>query len=62
MILAEVIIGYITLGNKNLNKPPLNNFTNNPYDTTVDSMTAPTVFVKYYKEEYYPDYIIEFIA
>ncbi|KAK8391491.1 hypothetical protein O3P69_017218 [Scylla paramamosain] len=60
MILAEVIIGYVTLGNKNLNKPPLNNLTNHPYDTTVDSMAAPTVFIKYYKEEYYPEYIIEF--
>ncbi|MPC11923.1 Poly [ADP-ribose] polymerase 12 [Portunus trituberculatus] len=62
MILADVIIGYMTLGNKNLNKPPLNSLIDKPYDTTVDSMTAPTIFVKYYKEEYYPEYIIEFIA
>lgn len=62
MILAEVIIGYVTLGNKNLNKPPQNNLTNEAYDTTVDSMTAPTIFVKYFKEEYYPEYIIEFTA
>lgn len=60
MILAEVIIGYVTLGNKNLNKPPQNNLTNEAYDTTVDSMTAPTIFVKYFKEEYYPEYIIKF--
>lgn len=62
MILSEVIIGYVTLGNKNLNKPPQNNLTNEAYDTTVDSMTAPTIFVKYFKEEYYPEYIIEFTA
>ena len=59
IIVAEVIIGYVTVGNKSLNHPPPNSNTGHPYDTTVDSITAPTVFVKYEKEDYYPEYIIE---
>lgn len=59
LVLAEVIIGYVTPGSKGLNRPPPNPSTGFPYDTTVDSMTAPTIFVKYEKEEYYPEYIIE---
>lgn len=60
MFLAQVIIGMVAKGDPSLTRPPCNPSTNALYDTTVDDITAPTVFVKYDKEEYYPEYIIEF--
>lgn len=59
LVMAEVIIGYVTVGSKSLNRPPTNAATGHYYDTTVDNSAAPTIFVKYDKEEYYPEYIIE---
>lgn len=59
LIQAEVIIGYVTKGTKSLNRPPPNPSTGLLFDTTVDDITAPTLFVKYEKEEYYPEYIID---
>lgn len=60
MFLAQVIIGMVTEGNSSYTRPPPNPNTGALYDTTVDNITAPTVFVKYEKGEYYPEYIIEF--
>ncbi|XP_069168087.1 protein mono-ADP-ribosyltransferase PARP12 isoform X2 [Procambarus clarkii] len=61
LILADVIIGTTVKGSPTLTRPPVNPNTNALYDTTVDNINAPTVFVKYDKEEYYPKYIIEFL-
>nr|XP_045582068.1 uncharacterized protein LOC123745523 isoform X2 [Procambarus clarkii] len=60
LILADVIIGSVVRGSPTLTRPPTNISTNLLYDTTVDDEHAPTIFVKYDKEEYYPEYIIEF--
>ncbi|XP_053645398.1 protein mono-ADP-ribosyltransferase PARP12 isoform X2 [Cherax quadricarinatus] len=60
LILAEVIIGSVIKGSPTLTRPPANISNNTFYDTTVDDVDAPTIFVKYDKEEYYPEYIIEF--
>ncbi|KAK8736197.1 hypothetical protein OTU49_004864 [Cherax quadricarinatus] len=60
LILAEVIIGTVAKGSPTLTRPPTNNLTNTMYDTTVDNVYAPNIFVKYEKMEYYPEYIIEF--
>ncbi|XP_068236331.1 protein mono-ADP-ribosyltransferase PARP12-like [Palaemon carinicauda] len=60
MFLAQVIIGTVAKGDPSCTRPPPNLSTGALYDTTVDDITAPTVFVKYDKEEYYPEYVIEF--
>ncbi|KAK7086032.1 hypothetical protein SK128_018082 [Halocaridina rubra] len=57
---AIVIIGAIAKGDPALTQPPSNPSVNALYDTTVDNVEAPTVYVKYDKEEYYPEYVIEF--
>ncbi|XP_063610546.1 uncharacterized protein LOC134784410 [Penaeus indicus] len=58
LFVAKVLVGAIVLGEKDLRRPPLNTATNNLFDTTVDNETHPTIFVKYDKQEYYPEYII----
>lgn len=60
MILADVIIGTVAKGGQSLTCPPTNLATNTQYDTTVDDINAPTMFVKYDKAHYYPHYIIQF--
>lgn len=60
MFLAQVIIGMVVKGEPSFTRPPSNPSMNALYDTTVDDVTAPQIFVKYDKEEYYPDYVIEF--
>ncbi|XP_042206479.1 protein mono-ADP-ribosyltransferase PARP12-like isoform X2 [Homarus americanus] len=60
VLLAGVIIGTVTKGTPTLTRPPTNLSTGKQYDTTVDDVHAPTIFVKYDKGEYYPEYIIEF--
>ncbi|XP_064079320.1 protein mono-ADP-ribosyltransferase PARP12-like isoform X2 [Macrobrachium nipponense] len=60
MFLAQVVIGMVTEGDPSYTRPPPNPNTGFLYDTTVDNIIAPTVFVKYEKGEYYPEYIIEF--
>ncbi|KAK4321751.1 hypothetical protein Pmani_007489 [Petrolisthes manimaculis] len=59
LLLAEVIIGEVTSGHSNLSRPPPNPVTGALFDTTVDNITTPTIFVKYEKEEYYPEYVVE---
>lgn len=59
LVLAEVIVGEVTTGHSSLSRPPLNTTTGLLYDTTVDNIDAPTIFVKYEKEEYYPEYVVE---
>lgn len=59
LVLAEVIIGEVTRGCSTFSRPPMNPMTGILYDTTVDNVDAPTIFVKYEKEEYYPEYVIK---
>lgn len=60
LILADVIIGAITKGTPDHNGPSNTTFDRLGCETTVDDAATPTIFVKYNKEEYYPQYIIEF--
>lgn len=58
-MVAEVIIGQIAKGDPSMKRPPKNPTTGELYDTTVDNVNSPKVFVKYDKQEYCPFYIIE---
>lgn len=60
LLIAEVIVGEITKGDGSMTRPPKNPATNELYDTTVDNVEAPKIFVKYDKQEYYPAYVIEY--
>lgn len=59
LILASVIIGDIVRGEPSLTRPPLDLSRNVHYDTAVDDMDAPTFFIKFESNEYYPSYIIK---
>ncbi|XP_069972796.1 protein mono-ADP-ribosyltransferase PARP12-like [Penaeus vannamei] len=61
LFVAKVLVGTITVGAKDLRRPPLNPATNELFDTTVDNETQPTIFVKYDKQEYYPYYLIKML-
>ncbi|XP_053645008.1 protein mono-ADP-ribosyltransferase PARP11 isoform X2 [Cherax quadricarinatus] len=58
LFLAEVIIGEVVQGNASMTRPPKNPVTGELFNTTVDSMSSPKIFVKYDMQEYYPLYII----
>lgn len=52
MIVAKVLVGNDTIGNKNIDFPPF------PYDTTTNF--KKDVYVKYVDNEFYPAYIIHY--
>ncbi|XP_069972764.1 uncharacterized protein [Penaeus vannamei] len=58
LFVAKVLVGTITVGAKDLERPPLNPATNELFDTTVDNESQPNIFVKYDKQEYYPHYVM----
>ena len=60
MMVASVLVGYTTKGSSSMTRPPLNSATGMLYDTTVDDEKNPRRFVKYDKQEYYPEYVIEY--
>ncbi|CAL4124620.1 unnamed protein product, partial [Meganyctiphanes norvegica] len=58
MFIAKVAVGTMIVGDSSMARPPINNATSMPYDTTVNNMSNPTIIVKYDKQEYYPEYIV----
>ena len=60
MFIALVLVGQYDKGNSSLSRPPHDSMTNLLFDTTVDSISQPTIFVKYDMQEYYPEYIVEY--
>ncbi|XP_018017317.1 protein mono-ADP-ribosyltransferase PARP12-like isoform X2 [Hyalella azteca] len=58
ILLAMVLVGDACVGNKSMDYPPKNPATNMHYDTTVNSTSNPTIFVKYNDDEYYPAYAV----
>ncbi|CAL4181223.1 unnamed protein product, partial [Meganyctiphanes norvegica] len=60
MMVAKVLVGYTTKGDASMTRPPLNPSTGMLYDTTVDNVSKPKIFVKYDNQEYYPEYVIEY--
>ena len=55
IIISSVIVCNMIMGNKNCEKPISNN---NQFDTTVDNLTSPKIYVKYNKQEYSPEYVV----
>ncbi|CAL4082203.1 unnamed protein product [Meganyctiphanes norvegica] len=60
MFLARVAIGTIVKGSPSMARPPINQTTGRPYDSTVDNVTTPKIIVKYDKQEFYPEYLITY--
>lgn len=61
MYLAKVLVGEYTTGAPGLKAPPLKNDSNNPglrYDSVVDNLLIPKMFIIFQDNQYYPEYLL----
>ncbi|XP_042226972.1 protein mono-ADP-ribosyltransferase PARP12-like [Homarus americanus] len=58
LLVILVAIGAVTKGDPSMVDPPPDPDDDITFDTTVDDPDGPTVYVKYDKAEYYPQYIV----
>ena len=59
MILSNVLVGVFELGNSGMKDPP-QQINGKLYDSTVDNVNNPTIFVIYRDYRAYPNYIINY--
>ena len=59
MFLCRVLVGEYCLGIEDQLKPDVRRGTER-YDSTVNDLQAPTIFVTYNDAQAYPDYIVTF--
>ena len=62
MYLAKVLVGEYTVGRQGMLTPPVKNAYDvcDTYDTVVDNVTNPGIFVVFYDWQCYPEYLITF--
>ena len=61
MFLARVLTGVYTRGRSSMKTAPERDSTNHiEYDSTVDDEHSPTIFVVYYDDRAYPEYLITY--
>ncbi len=61
MYVAKVAVGQYTKGDPTMLVPPgLGGSSNDGYDSVVNDVTNPTIFVMFYDNQYYPEYLITF--
>jgi hypothetical protein len=61
MILSSVLVGIYEIGNAKMKDPPLrNDGSGKQYDSTVDCLMNPSIFVIYRDYRAYPTYIINY--
>ena len=60
--IARVLVGKFTKGKENLPEPPLidNNNQNVRYNSVVDDVANPQIFVIFFDYQSYPEYLITF--
>ncbi|KAM7180413.1 protein mono-ADP-ribosyltransferase PARP12-like isoform 1-T1 [Macrochelys suwanniensis] len=61
MFLARVLAGDFTLGSSSYLRPPAKESGNNFYDSCVNSLLNPSIFVIFEKHQIYPEYLIEYM-
>ena len=62
MYLARVLVGQYCKGDRSMKKPPPKN-PEQPeilFDAMVNEMSDPSIFVVYYDNQCYPEYLIRF--
>ena len=59
MYVARVATGQFTLGNANMIVPP-KKAGNINFDSVVDNAGNPTIYVMFYDNQYYPEYLVTF--
>ena len=63
MFVAKVLAGSYTTGQSNYRRPPSkepSNPASDLYDSCVDDMSCPTIFVIFDTDQFYPEYIIKY--
>ena len=63
MYFARVLTGQFEKGNSSMKTPPSKNDPKNPslhYDSTVNDTKKPSIFVIYYDNQAYPEYIVTY--
>ena len=63
MYVVRVLVGEFTVGQKGMKAPPSRNDPNNPgklYDSVVDKIINPSIFVIFSDNQYSPEYLISF--
>ena len=62
MYLAKVLTGVYTKGSSDMREPPAKDRTNEAakFDSTVDDVNDPHIFVVFFDGQAYPEYLITF--
>ncbi|KAM8857669.1 poly(ADP-ribose) polymerase family member 14-related sequence 1 [Synchiropus picturatus] len=60
MYLCRVLTGDYTLGQQHMKVPPAKNNSSLKYDSVVNDMQKPTMFVIFHDSQAYPEYLISF--
>ncbi|KAG9328899.1 hypothetical protein JZ751_009442, partial [Albula glossodonta] len=60
MFVVQVLVGDYTKGDRSYLRPPPKESEQGFYDSCVDSVTNPAIFVIFEKHQIYPEYIIEY--
>ena len=63
MYIAKVLIGEYTLGEEGMKAPPSRKDRNNPglqFDSLVNNINDPSIFVIFQDNQHYPEYLVSF--
>ncbi|CAB4026988.1 poly [ADP-ribose] polymerase 14-like, partial [Paramuricea clavata] len=63
MYIAKVLVGESTIGKDGMKAPPSRNDRNNPglqFDSLVDKINDPSIFVIFQDNQHYPEYLVSF--
>lgn len=61
MFMVTVLVGHYTKGDKSYRRPPNKPGSDHElYDSCVNDMTNPSIFIVFDKNQYYPEYLIQY--
>ena len=62
MYYVKVLVGEYAVGNSNMKVPPKKNTAdpNETFDSVVDNLTNPVMYIMFQDYDYYPEYLITF--
>ncbi|XP_046562313.1 uncharacterized protein LOC124271257 isoform X5 [Haliotis rubra] len=62
LLIARVVCGRYTVGSTTMRRPPVdtNDAKQRPFNSTVNSMTHPSIYVTFDSAQSYPEYILEY--
>lgn len=60
MFVAQVLVGDFTKGKREYLRPPARETGKGLYDSCVDSVSNPSIFVIFEKYQIYPEFLVEY--